>query len=152
MHPMRHVKGLDFELSTGPIREESDEHYVLSLCERLVGRKALRQHCFDWLRADPDARGSRRRLPVDAYWPEQAMVALYRDVCTREPVLAGSTVSPRTEQRRLYDERRRIEVRVHHMGLIDVSSDQLAHKGTRLLRDVEHDLQVLQPMVAAAMP
>lgn len=80
------------------------------------------------------------------------MVALYRDVCTREPVLAGSTVPSRSEQRRRYDERRRVEVHVRDMGLIDVSSDQLAHKGTRLLRDVEHDLEVLRPLVIAAMP
>lgn len=149
---LRHFKGLGFELSTGPIRVNSDEHYVLSLCEKIVGRKALRQHTFDWLRADPDARGQRRRLPVDAYWPELSMVALYRESPPRAPIVVEDGPPSRAMLRYIYDERRRTEVRVWGMGLIDVCSDQLAHRGTRLLRDYEHDFGVLQPLVEAAKP
>lgn len=39
-----------------------DEHYVLGLCDELLGLYAARQHTFDWLRGDTG-----RRLPVDAF-------------------------------------------------------------------------------------
>lgn len=143
------AKTLDIPLSTGPIRVNSDEHYVLSLCEQIVGRKALREFSFDWLRADPDARGTRRKLPVDAYWPEHSAAAQYY-VGPIIPDLA--TASERTLQRLAYDERRRTECARYRIQLIEVSSEQLAHRGSKLLREIEHDLAVLRPLVAAAMP
>jgi hypothetical protein len=146
---LRHAKVLDVELSTGPVREHSDEHYALSLCEDILGRKALRQHTFDWLRADPDARGSRRRLPIGAYWPEHATAAHYY----AGPIVPDlATASDRTLQRVAYDYRRRTELARYRIRLLEISSEQLAHRGTRLLRDVDHDLTVLRPLVEAALP
>lgn len=149
MRSLREAKGLDIELSTGPVRLHSDEHYVLTLCERIVGRKSLRAFSFDWLRADPDARGTRRKLPVDAYWPEHSIAAQYY----AGPIIPDlMTASERTLQRIAYDQRRRTECARYRIQLIEISSEQLAHRGTKLLRDVEHDLAVLRPLVAAAMP
>ena len=47
MRSLREAKGLDIPLSTGPIRINSDEHYVLTLCERIIGRRSLREYAFD---------------------------------------------------------------------------------------------------------
>ncbi|WP_144720148.1 hypothetical protein [Agrococcus jejuensis] len=149
MRSLREAKGLDIPLSTGPIRVNSDEHYVLSLCEQIVGRRALREFAFDWLRADPDARGTRRKLPVDAYWPEFAAAAQYY----AGPIIPDlATASERTLQRIAYDQRRRTELARYRIELVEISSEQLAHRGTKLLRDAEHDISVLRPLVEAALP
>ncbi|MEV0905093.1 hypothetical protein [Streptomyces hokutonensis] len=58
-------------------RDNSDEAYVLDLCDQLLGEPGLRQHRFDWLLGDPGSNGQRRRLPVDAYWPGQHLVVEY---------------------------------------------------------------------------
>lgn len=34
-------------------RADSDEHYVLDLCDELLGVPGIRQARFDWLRGDP---------------------------------------------------------------------------------------------------
>lgn len=61
-------------------RETSDEEYVLQLCDELLGEVGLRQHLFDWLLGDPGKHGSRRRLPVDGYWPGHRVVVEYREL------------------------------------------------------------------------
>ena len=33
-------------------RENSDEHYIINLCDDVLGEKASRQHSFDFLRGD----------------------------------------------------------------------------------------------------
>lgn len=50
-------------------RDESDETYVVGLCDQVLGETALTQHKFDWLLGDPGESGRRVKLPVDAYWP-----------------------------------------------------------------------------------
>ena len=44
-------------------RQSSDEHYVIDLCDEVLGLKASRQHRFDFLKGDTGVR-----LPVDAYY------------------------------------------------------------------------------------
>ena len=46
-------------------RADSDEYYVIDLCDEVLGRKASRQHRFDFLTGDTG-----KRLPVDAYYEE----------------------------------------------------------------------------------
>ncbi|MFJ5174932.1 hypothetical protein ACIP68_13935 [Streptomyces griseoviridis] len=50
-------------------RDDSDEAYVVGLCNQVLGETALTQHKFDWLQGDPGTGGRRAELPVDAYWP-----------------------------------------------------------------------------------
>ncbi|MFD5738592.1 hypothetical protein ACFXJM_05915 [Streptomyces massasporeus] len=38
-------------------RGDSDEAYVIGLCNRVLGEQALTQHRFDWLLGDPGAGG-----------------------------------------------------------------------------------------------
>ena len=44
---------------------------------RILDEGALREHCFDWLLGDPNGRGARARLPVDAYYPRHRLVLEY---------------------------------------------------------------------------
>ncbi|MFL0176143.1 hypothetical protein ACJH6I_22590 [Mycobacterium sp. SMC-13] len=51
-------------------RAGSDEHYVLDLCDEILGIPGRRQQRFDWLRGDPSAKRPRgTELPVDGYGP-----------------------------------------------------------------------------------
>lgn len=89
-------------------RGRSDEAYVIDLCDELLGRRALRQHRFSWLVGAPGKSGVRACLPVDAYYPDEALVIEYRERqhCEATPFFdRRETVSGvgRGEQRRRYD-------------------------------------------------
>ena len=56
-------------------RSTSDEHYVLDLCDDILGFRGMRQFTFDWLRGDPSpSRPLGTKLPVDGYWSELGLV------------------------------------------------------------------------------
>ncbi|WP_197683503.1 hypothetical protein [Jiangella alkaliphila] len=60
-------------------RGTSDEHYVLELCDDVLGEHGLRGHRFDWLLGDPGVTGHQVRLPVDSFWPGHSLVVEYRE-------------------------------------------------------------------------
>src|SRR3954451_24413355 len=63
------------EASGGRGRANSDEFYVLDLCDEVLGEARLRQHRFPWLLGDPSAKTGRTvALPVDGYWPGHNIV------------------------------------------------------------------------------
>lgn len=117
-----------------------DEHYVLDLCDAVLGLKAVRQHCFPFLTGDPDRRGCRKPLPVDGFYPALSLVVEYHERQHRERVVFFDdkpTVSgvPRGEQRRRYDERRRDLLPKHGYALVVLDVDEFAHdRAKRLLR------------------
>jgi len=118
-----------------------DEAYVLELCDIILGVIGIRQHRFDFLRGDPGKRGICRRLPVDAYYPDHGLVVEYRERQHTEPVAImdrRQTISgcSRGEQRRRYDERRRIVLREHGIRLVELDYSMFSHdKRKRLLRE-----------------
>ena len=57
-------------------RKNSDEHYVLDLCDEILGLKASRQQTFDFLRGDGKPG---KKLPVDAYYPNLKLVVEYKE-------------------------------------------------------------------------
>lgn len=67
-------------------RAGSDEHYVLDLCDDILGRPCVRQATFDWLRGDPSpARPRGAKLPVDGYWPELGLIVEFQEEQHSEP-------------------------------------------------------------------
>ena len=135
-------------------RAVSDEAYVLSLCDEILGERGQRQQRFVWLRGDPGPTGRRASLPVDAFYPSHALVVAYHERQHDEAVERfdrRQTVSgvSRGEQRRRYDERRRIEVPAHGLTLVVVSASDLdADSRGRLRRSRAHDLTVLRERLA----
>ncbi|HYN73313.1 MAG TPA: hypothetical protein VES60_12500 [Nakamurella sp.] len=129
-------------------RASSDEHYVIDLCDGILGEKALRQYDkFDWLRGDTG-----RGLQVDAYWPEHGIVLEYRERQHYEAVtffdkpdkLTASGI-PRSEQRALYDRRRDELIPANGLILVVIrSSGLVSNKAGRLLRDILRDTLVIQ--------
>ena len=123
-------------------RLDSDERYIIDICDKVLGRKASRQHRFDFLRGDsrtPTASG--RKLPVDAYYDDLKLVIEYHERQHTEPVgimdrrMTVSGIS-RGEQRKKYDQRRHEELPKHGLTLIilDYANFDIGHD-KRLRRD-----------------
>ena len=121
-------------------RTNSDEYYVIGLCNEVLGLTAMQQYKFPFLLGD-----NGRSLPVDAYYPSLNLVIEYHEKQHTEPVNffdKRMTISgvPRGEQRRIYDERRRTELPKHGIKLIVI--DYLAFGSSKkLIRDHNTDLE-----------
>lgn len=134
-------------------RKDSDEFYIIDLCDEVLGTKASRQHTFDFLRGDGNPG---RKLPVDAYYPELNLVIEYRERQHTESVAffnKKTTVSgvSRDEQRRIYDQRRRDVLPKYGIRLVEISYSDLKHDNRkRLVRDHQNDLDVLKRLLHTA--
>jgi hypothetical protein len=107
-------------------RRESDEQYIIDLCDEVLGRTAEHGHRFPFLLGDPGRRG-RAQLPVDAFYPDLNLVIEYRERQHFESVRHFDkpwkmTVSGvhRGEQRMRYDERRREVLPKHGISLVEL--------------------------------
>ena len=133
-------------------RKDSDEFYVIDLCDEVLGQKASRQHSFDFLRGDGTPG---RKLPVDAYYPSLKLVVEYRERQHTESVAffnKKTTVSgvSRDEQRRIYDQRRKEVLPKHGIRLIEISYSDLKHDSCkRLIRDRQSDKEIIQKLLSA---
>ena len=123
--------------------ETRDETYVVDLCDEVLGLAAQRQHCFPFLVGDQGQNGTRRPLPVDAFYPTLMLVVEYHERQHTERVgffddkLTVSGVS-RGEQRRRYDELRKVLLPQNGYALITFDYSDFAHDGAKkLLRNAE---------------
>jgi len=126
-----------------PKRLFSDEYYVIELCNEVLGKRASQQHKFDFLRGDTGCK-----LPVDAYYEELNLVVEYCEHQHIESVsffdrrMTASGVS-RGEQRKIYDQRRRDELRLHEIHLVEIYYSDFGNT-KRLKRDRIHDIEVVK--------
>ena len=128
-------------------RNNSDEDYVIGLCDEILGTSAFRQHRFPFLTGD-----SGRTLPVDAYYPSLNLVVEYYESQHTESGFFDHkdklTVSgvDRGEQRRIYDERRRTVLPKHGIKLVIINYTDF---GTRkkLLRNHDKDLEIVKSVL-----
>lgn len=131
-------------------RSSSDEHYVLDLCDEVLGTRGSRQTTFDWLRGDPSpSRPRGTKLPVDGYWPDLDIVVEFQEEqhSTPSPFFdRRQTVSGvgRGEQRRIYDERKRRLIQQHSLRLIVIEKSSFQVKSKRVVRDRARDLAVVR--------
>lgn len=131
-------------------RAQSDEVYIIDLCDEVLQQKAIRQHKFDFLRGDAGTK-----LPVDAWYPFLNLVIEYRKRQHTEAVALfdrRETVSgvSRGEQRKLYDQRRREILPKHGIKLIELGySDFEHHANKRLKWNRAADVQFLREKLAS---
>jgi very-short-patch-repair endonuclease len=125
-------------------RSNSDEYYILSICDRLLGVESIRQHRFDFLRGD-----SGSKLPVDAYYHELNLVIEFKEKQHTEKVGffdKRMTVSGmgRGEQRARYDQLRRDILPKHGIDLIEFDYSEFEHtRSKKLHRIIESDTKVI---------
>ncbi|WP_217362450.1 hypothetical protein [Ruegeria arenilitoris] len=134
-------------VSAGSVRpsarqaSNSDEAWIIDLCDKALGKKAMRQHRFPFLLGDPGSSGRRVPLPVDAYYPDLALVIEYHERQHTSSVTVfdkRKTVSGvgRREQRRLYDKRRQEVLPENGYELIVFDYSEFKHdRSGRLIRD-----------------
>lgn len=125
-------------------RSNSDESYILDICDEVLKQKSLRQHRFDFLRGDAGAK-----LPVDAYYPELNLVIEYKEKQHTEAVAffdrrqTASGVG-RGEQRKIYDQRRREILPQNGIRLIELDYSIFEHaRNKKLLKKRESDLKAI---------
>ena len=131
-------------------RADSDEYYVLTLCDEILGVPGVRQARFDWLRGDPSpARSRGTKLPVDGYWPDLRLVVEFQEEQHSAPSPffdRRQTVSGvgRGEQRRRYDERKRMLIPEHGLRLVVIEKSEFVLRSRKIDRDYARDLQVVR--------
>lgn len=139
-------KGAESKNAVVKGRANSDEHYVIDLCDEVLGEKAKRQAKFDFLKGDTG-----RALPVDAYYVNKKLVIEYHECQHSESVkffdrkitVSGVT---RDQQRRIYDERRKIELPKHGITLIEISYKAFG-ASKKLKRDRKKDLAIVRKIL-----
>ena len=126
-------------------RSNSDEAYIIDLCDEVLKLKASRQHRFDFLRGDAGTT-----LPIDAFYPTLSLAIEYREKQHSEEVkffdrrITASGVS-RGEQRKIYDQRRRDILPNHHITLIEIGYDDFEHsRSKQLLRNKVFDIEIIR--------
>jgi len=124
---------------------QRDEHYILDLCDGILGTKGIRQHRFEFLKGD-----SGTKLPVDAYYPTLDLVIEFKEKQHSEEVKffdKRETVSGvgRGEQRKIYDQRRRDILPQHGINLIEFDYSEFEHtSGKKLIRNKMEDVKVIK--------
>lgn len=131
-------------------RSKSDEHFVLDICDEVLGVVGLRQARFDWLRGDPSPRRPLgTKLPVDGYWPDLGLVVEFQEEQHSQPSPffdRRNTVSGmgRGQQRRRYDERKRRLVPEHGLTLVVIEKSDFLVRSRRIVRDRVHAVAVVR--------
>ena len=129
-------------------RGNSDEAWIIGLCDEVLGEQAIRQHRFPFLMGDPGGRGRRSLLPVDAFYPTRKLVIEFHEIQHSQPVAhfdKRQTVSggSRAEQRRRYDEVRRKVLPQHGIDIVVFDYSEFEHTTAGRLRRTSRDRQII---------
>lgn len=134
-------------------RENSDEFYILNLCDELLKEKASRKHTFPFLLGDLHKRGkTRTKLPLPAFYEAPNLVIEFIENEREQHLdkLDVMTVSgiTRSEQIKKYSKRRRDVLQKKEINLIEIdySLFELDIK-KNLSRDKDKDLAVLKEIL-----
>lgn len=140
-------------------RADSDEAYVLDLCDQALGQTGARQATFDFLRGDSRIEGKNgRRLQVDIYFASLDLVVEYHERQHSEPVPHFDkpdqiTVSgvDRGEQRKIYDSRRAGLLPRHGIDLAIIRHSDFANSKGKIQRQ-SSDIDVVRSILQNWMP
>lgn len=152
IHKETNIKKEKVTNTASSSRKDSDEYYVLDLCDEVLGLKGLRQHRFDFLLGDANAQGKQVKLPVDSYYPQLNLVIEYKEqqhsIANKhfdKPDLFTVSGVHRGEQRKIYDQRRREVLPQHGIRLIEFDySDFCCDIKNRIIRSKSSDIEVVR--------
>lgn len=150
----------------------SDETYVINLCDKVIGLKANRQKRFDFLLGDLHKDGvTQTKLPVDAYYAIHQLVVEYMEAEPIEQVESPiqpdindegdvdddnieqetdlvvnkkSKGSSRDQKRHSYDQRRAEILPKHDIDLVVISYDNFKYDvQNKIIRNEASDLKIV---------
>ncbi len=126
---------------------DSDEAYVIDLCDEILGKKANRQKRFGFLLGDVHKDGkTQTRLPVDAYYDALQLVIEYRDV--RHFKASNSSIA-RDEQRKIYDQRREELLPENKIDLVVIAYSSFKYDGeSKIIRNAANDKKIVKKALA----
>ncbi|QRM90016.1 hypothetical protein FG167_12510 [Lacinutrix sp. WUR7] len=108
-------------------RENSDEFYILDLCDELLKEKASRKHTFSFLLGDMHKKGkTRTKLPLAAFYKDANLVIEFLEKQNKTEAdlekLDAMTVSgiTRNEQIKKYNKRRKLVLQKKEINLIEI--------------------------------
>jgi len=102
--------------------ENSDETFVLNLCDEILDQKAARKHTFDFLLGDMHKNSkSRTKLPIDAYYKDLKLAIEFEGYFKEENSKDGFLDSARTAQIDIYKQRKKEYLDKKEIKLITIS-------------------------------
>ncbi len=123
----------------------SDENYLINLCDELLGKEAARKHTFDTLVGNLHKRGKgRTKLPLDAYYKDLKLVIEFFQ--TNKPVEElDEKEQARIAQIKYYDELKKEAVLAKSMRYMKINFAQFeCNETNKLIRNTENDTLVLK--------
>lgn len=114
-------------------RTNSDEKYVIDLCDEVIGKPGIRQHRFPFLKG-------KRTLPVDVYYPNHSLVIEY---------LEDYHTDLKFGNKPNHDDLRRTVLNQHQITLLEIEFLDFAYDSKyRIIRRKEVDLMVIKKLIA----
>ncbi|WP_055446334.1 hypothetical protein [Lacinutrix mariniflava] len=137
------------------IRENSDEYYILDLCDEILMEKASRKHTFSFLFGDMHKKGkTRTKLPLAAFYETANLVIEFSDKQnkTKEHLekLDVMTVSgiTRGEQIIKYNQRRKDVLEKKDINLIEINYASFeCDDNKNLSREKDKDVRLLRSIL-----
>lgn len=164
--PYKHEEKKAESKKRASLRLNSDETYVIDLCDKVLEQKANRQKRFDFLLGDLHKDGkTKTKLPVDSYYDSLHLVIqfmefqadeVFPDRNTPEPIddpeqaidnpeREPKKIITRAEQRQIYDQRRIEVLPEHGIDIIEISySNFVCGPHHKINRNEEADLKVVR--------
>lgn len=128
--------------------QNSDEYYLVSLCDELLGERASRKHTFDTLVGNLHKRGKgRTKLPLDAYYKDLKLVLEFYEKPKDEASL-DEVAKARMEQIVYYNDLKKKAILKKELALIIIKYDSFnCDEDGRLIRDKKKDVALLKSML-----
>ena len=125
--------------------QNSDEFYLVSLCDELLGQEASRKHTFDTLVGNLHKRGKERtKLPLDAYYEDLKLVV---EFFRKNEVLEDldDKEQARINQIKHYDQLKKKAILKKDLRLMQINYASFeCGEINKLIRNTEHDKQILR--------
>jgi len=137
-------------------REDSDEYYILNMCDVLLNEKSARQHTFPFLLGDfHKDKKSRTKLTLDAYYYSLNLAIEYREKQHTEeisdddkPIIKTVSGVSRDEQRKIYELRKRDVLLRKNINFIEINYYAFEYDDLmRIVRNKEKDIEILKGLL-----
>lgn len=128
--------------------QNSDEFYLVNLCDELLEQKASRKHTFDTLVGNLHKRGKgRTKLPLDAYYKDLKLVIEFK---RKNEILdeSDSKEQARITQISRYDALKKKAILKKDLRLMVINYASFECDDTnKLIRNTSHDMLVLRDLL-----